>query len=75
MSGGPLDFFRDDAGELSCMRLMVLFVDVAVLALWAWGNFKAGQYVPLGQSEAEIIIAAHGGKAVQGFFEYGRGAR
>ncbi|MDR2745682.1 MAG: hypothetical protein LBB66_10905 [Desulfovibrio sp.] len=64
-------FLVDDEGELSCMRLMCLLVDVSVLGVWIWGNIKAGQYVPLGYAEAGLLGAAHGGKALQGRFEYG----
>lgn len=70
---GMSEFFRDDAGELSCMRLMVFFVDAVVLGIWIWANIKAGHYVPLGYAEAGIICANHGGKAAQGYFEYGGG--
>lgn len=68
------EFFRDDYGEYSCMRLMCMLVDVVVLGLWIWGNVRAGQYVPLGPYEAGLLGAAHGCKAVQGKFEYGGGS-
>lgn len=66
-----LEFFKDDGGALSCMRLLVFAVTLIVLAVWIWGNLRAGQYVPLGASEAGIIGAAVGGKAAQSYFEYG----
>jgi hypothetical protein len=56
------------------MRLMCLCVTVSVLAVWIWGNVRAGQYVPLGYAEAGLLGAAHGGKALQSRFEYGGGA-
>lgn len=64
-------FFVDDAGECSCMRLMTFLVLLFVLALWAWGCFMAGTYIPLGYAEAGIISSAIAGKAVQARFEYG----
>lgn len=66
------DFLRDDVGALSCMRLAVAVVVAAVVGVWVAGNIKSGSYVPLGQHEAEVLMAALGGKALQGFFEYGR---
>lgn len=68
---GIAEFFKDDAGEFSCMRLLAFVVVLAVLAMWVWGNITAGQYVPLGYGEAGIIGAAVSGKAAQGYFEYG----
>ena len=64
-------FFVDDAGECSCMRLMTFLVLLFVLALWAWGCFMAGTYIPLGYAEAGIVSSAIAGKAVQARFEYG----
>ena len=64
-------FFKDDAGEFSCMRLMAFVVVLVVLIVWIWGNLKAGQYVPLGNAEAGLIGSAVLGKAAQGYFEYG----
>lgn len=69
--GGLKQFFHDDAGALSCMRLLCFAVTVAVLAVWIWGNWRAGLYVPLGYAEAGLLGAAHGCKALQGRFEYG----
>jgi len=51
------------------MRLMAFVVVLLVLIVWIWGNLQAGQYVPLGYSEAGIITAAVGGKAIQSRFE------
>lgn len=65
------EFFKDDEGEFSCMRLMTFLVDVIVLSLWVWANLKAGHYVPLGYAEAGLISVNHGSKALQGGFEYG----
>ena len=64
-------FFVDDAGQLSCMRLMCFIVTVTVLGMWVWGCFKAGQYLPLGYADAGLLSAVHGGKALQGRYEYG----
>lgn len=64
-------FFVDDTGAFSCMRLMCFLVAVAVLGTWVWGNIQAGHYVPLGYAEAGLLGAAHGCKAAQGRFEYG----
>lgn len=64
-------FFVDDAGELSCMRLMAFLAFAVVLGVWVWGNLVAGTYVPLGYAEAGIVTAAIAGKAAQARFEYG----
>lgn len=64
-------FFVDDAGECSCMRLIAFLVLVVVLGLWVWGCITAGTYVPLGYAEAGLLGSAIGGKAVQARFEYG----
>ena len=71
--GSARQFFVDDAGECSCMRLLVFVILLFVLALWAWGCFMAGAYIPLGYAEAGIISSAIAGKAVQARFEYGGG--
>lgn len=62
-------FFQDDQGQFSSMRIMAFVVVTLVLAVWVWGNIQAGQYVSLGYSEAGIITAAVGGKAIQSRFE------
>lgn len=67
------DFFLDDERRCSCMRLMCFIASAAVLCMWLWGNIRAGQYVPLGYAEAGVLVAACGGKAVHGYFEYGGG--
>ena len=64
-------FFADNVGEFSCMRLMCFMVDATVLGMWVWGCFKAGAYIPLGYDAAGLIGAAHGTKAAQSRFEYG----
>ena len=65
------EFFADDTGALSCMRLMAFLAFLSVLGVWIWGNLAAGPYVPLGYAEAGIITAAFAGKAAQARFEYG----
>jgi hypothetical protein len=62
-------FFVDDVGALSCMRLLCVFVDVMVLGVWAWANIWSGQYIPLGADAVCLIAACHGGKALQSRFE------
>ena len=66
-----LEFFKDDDGALSCMRLLSFMVTGVVLTMWVWGNLKAGHYVPLGFAEAGAVSASVGSKAAQGYFEYG----
>jgi hypothetical protein len=58
-------FFLDDAGDPSCMRLLALFITLAVLGVWIGGNIAAGQYVPLGKAEAALLAAGIGGKVIQ----------
>jgi hypothetical protein len=67
-------FLVDDAGELSCMRLMCLLVTVSVLGMWVWANLTSGQYVPLGYAEAGLLCGSQGAKAWQGRSEYGGSA-
>ncbi len=64
-------FFEDDAGALSSMRLMAFLSFVVVLGVWVWGNITSGQYVPLGYAESGVITSAIIGKAAQARFEYG----
>lgn len=68
---GLKQFFVDDAGQFSCMRLMCFCTTITVLSVWLWANFRAGTYVPLGYAEAGLVGAAHGGKMFQGRAEYG----
>ena len=72
---GLRDFFLDDEGRASCMRLLCFMVSLAILFAWLWGNLRSGQYVPLVYAEAVLLAAARGGQAVQGYYEYvpGRG--
>jgi hypothetical protein len=67
------DFFLDDAGRRSCMRLLCFVATLGVLGVWVWGNARAGCYVPLGYAESGLLAALCGGKALQGYFEYGGG--
>lgn len=67
------DFFLDDEGRCSLMRLMCFFITLVVLSLWLWGNLRAGQYLPLGYAESALLGTLCGGKALQGYFEYGGG--
>lgn len=69
---GMKQFFVDDEGQLSCMRLMAFLVVLAVIIVWIIGNIRAGQYIPLGVTDAGIIAGAITGKAVQGWIEYGK---
>lgn len=74
MMGRITEFFKDDVGAFSCMRLMACIVILAALVPWIVCVIKTGQYVPLGYAEAGLVAAALGGKAAQGYFEYGGGA-
>ena len=67
-------FFKDDVGEFSCMRLLVFLTSAVVLGVWVWGNYRAGQYLPLGPYESALLGVSHGSKAAQAHIEYG-GAR
>jgi hypothetical protein len=62
-------FFEDDVGALSCMRLIFFLVNMVVLGVWAFANITSNQYVPLGYAEASILAASYGGKALQSRFE------
>ena len=68
---GVKDFFLDDEGRSSSMRLMCFLVTVLILAVWLWGNISSGQYIPLGYAESGLLGTLCGGKALQGYFEYG----
>ena len=64
-------FFVDDTGELSCMRLMCFLAFSAILGMWMWGCFMAGGYIPMGYGEVGVLTSAMLGKAAQSRFEYG----
>lgn len=68
-------FFVDDAGELSCMRLLCMLTAVTILGLWVTANIvslvQTGQNVALGAEEAKLLMAAIGGKVLQSRFENG----
>ena len=64
-------FFTDDAGQFSCMRLMTFCVLAMVLGVWGYCNVCSGMYVPMGYDEAGVISTAIIGKAAQARFEYG----
>jgi hypothetical protein len=64
-----LQFFKDDYGDYSCMRLAVFMVITTVLLVWGIGCFIAGYYIPLGYAEAGIISSAIFGKAAQDYIE------
>lgn len=68
-----LDFFLDDEGRSSLMRLMCFLVTLAVVSVWLWGNIRSGEYLPLGYAESGLLSALCGSKAAQGYFEYGGG--
>ena len=64
-------FFVDDAGELSCMRLMCFLAFSVILGMWVWGCFMAGTFIPIGYGEAGILSSSMLGKAAQSRFENG----
>lgn len=70
---GLKDFFLDDESRSSLMRLMCFLVTLTILLLWVWGNIRTGAYLPLGYAESGLLAALCGGKAMQGYFEYGGG--
>ena len=72
---GFKQFFVDDTGELSCMRLCCFVVNLTVLGNWTWGCYMAGAYVPLGMDAAGLLGAVNGAKAAQTWNEFGPGAR
>ena len=64
-------FFQDCSGQFSSMRLIGFLVILTILVVWVWANISSGQYIPLVYSEAGIITAVVGGKALQSRFEMG----
>ena len=64
-------FLKDDSGQFSSMRLIGVLVISTILVVWVWANISSGTYCPLGYSEAGIIMAVVGGKALQSRFEMG----
>lgn len=66
-----LEFFQDDVGALSFMRFAAFVVLAVILGVWVWGNLAEGRYVPLGVSEAGIVMAVIAGKVIQAKIEYG----
>ena len=63
--------FLDEWGDVSCIRLVSLFVCMVVLGVWVLFMFIEGRYIPLGYAEAGLIAGAVGAKALQSRFELG----
>ena len=68
-------FFQNDAGEWSGMRLMGILLVITVCGVWTWANLCSDTYIPLGSSEAALLGTAIGGKALQSRFEIGSGSK
>lgn len=66
-----VQIFEDDVGALSFMRVSGFVVLSVILGVWALGNIRSGQYVPLGAYDAGIITAVITAKVVQAKIEYG----
>lgn len=63
------NFLRDDVGELSTMRLMMLIVVLMVFGLRIWGTILEGRYIPWDWPEVSLLTACFGGKALQSKYE------
>jgi hypothetical protein len=59
----------DDTGAPSVMRLVFLFVILAVVTVWAVLSIRAGAFVPMPVGVLELIGILTGGKVAQSFSE------
>jgi len=59
----------DDTGAPSSMRLMFLFVIIAVVFVWSVLSIRAGDFVALPSGALELIVIMTGGKVAQSFSE------
>ena len=64
-------FFLDDEGACSCMRLTTFLVVGSVLLPWAFCVMRSGTYVDLGTNATLVALACIFGKVTQSGFEYG----
>ena len=60
-----LSFFSTQAGEPSSMRLLVAFVVVLKLSVWAYLCIKSGQNIPFSVEDIGVIVGVLGAKAYQ----------
>lgn len=63
-------FFMDDYGKSSAMRLTTFAAVALILGVWGYCCLINKTYIEIGAGEASIVIAAIGGKAVESAFEY-----
>jgi hypothetical protein len=64
-----LQLIADDTGAPSTMRVVFLFVVLAVVTVWAALSIKAGQFVPLPEGALQLLGIFMGGKVAQSFSE------
>jgi hypothetical protein len=62
-------FFQDDTGALSAMRLMFITWGLGVLILWTILSVMARQMLPIPAGVVEILGMCVGGKVIQAFSE------
>ncbi len=62
-------FFKDETGQYSALRLAFLFIIFSVLSVWIWSCLQAGKMVPIETSVLYLVGAAFTGKVGQSFSE------
>lgn len=59
------DFFRDDKGNFSAMRLMFIVISLIVFSVWAGISIAANQLVPIPEGILWFLCALFGVKVAQ----------
>ncbi len=67
-----LQFFQDDKGDFSSMRLIMIPWMMGVLITWMYCSFSTGTLQPLPESVITAIGIMVAGKAVQKKIERGK---
>lgn len=65
-------FFKDDAGQLSSMRLMSLLTTITACFIAVWYTVTGAGYVAVSVVVSPMLTLAFGGKAVQKRTENGK---
>ena len=71
LSNNPLNFVRDDEGELSVMRLVFLLTNVVVLTFWALACWNHGdfRFINFTNADVSLLVGNALSKALQSKFE------
>lgn len=75
VAGGKLkmkalaQFFKDDVGEFSSLRLLIFIITAVTLFNWTYGCIAEGRYVAPGMDLVGLIASLLGAKAAQSHVE------